>query len=60
MRGGLPRRPRRGKDRFPGDQVYADPGRAELRLITCGGAFDTGTRHYVDNTVIYARLAGKG
>ncbi|GAA2364648.1 hypothetical protein GCM10010404_18740 [Nonomuraea africana] len=40
--------------------MYADPGRAELRLITCGGAFDTGTRHYVDNTVIYARLAGKG
>jgi hypothetical protein len=28
----------------------------ELRLITCGGAFDTATRSYRDNVVVYARL----
>ncbi|WP_346153440.1 class F sortase [Nonomuraea recticatena] len=48
------------KDDFPGREVYADPGRPELRLITCSGAFDTSTRHYVDNTVVYATLIGKG
>ncbi|GAA2811182.1 class F sortase [Nonomuraea dietziae] len=48
------------KDDFPGMEVYADPGRPELRLITCSGAFDTSTRHYVDNTVVYATLVGRG
>jgi hypothetical protein len=32
---------------------FGDP-RPELRLITCGGAFDTATGHYVDNYVVYA------
>jgi hypothetical protein len=31
----------------------ADP---ELRLITCGGAFDSRSGHYQDNVVAYARL----
>jgi hypothetical protein len=25
-----------------------------LRLITCGGAFDSVTRHYLSNIVVYA------
>jgi|GEM_PF-5234489 len=32
------------------------PSRAELRLITCGGAFDPKTGHYLDNIVAFAHL----
>ena len=45
------------KDRFPTVAVYGDTTqRAELRLITCGGAFDSRTGHYQDNVVAYAHL----
>ncbi len=45
------------KARFPTSEVYADTGgRAELRLITCGGDIDRRTGHYVDNIVAYAHL----
>ncbi len=46
------------KTSFPTRQVYANTDSPELRLITCGGAFDTGTRSYRDNVVVYARLVG--
>ncbi len=46
------------KDRFPTAQVYGNTtNRAELRLITCGGTFDSKTGHYLDNVVAYAHLA---
>ncbi|WP_051681783.1 class F sortase [Cellulomonas sp. HZM] len=45
------------KDDFPITVVYANTDRPELRLITCGGAFDRRTGHYVDNTVVFAHLA---
>ena len=45
------------KDAFPTVAVYSDTNhRSELRLITCGGDFDAGTGHYVDNVVAYAHL----
>ena len=44
------------KDAFPTEDVYGPVAGPELRLITCGGAFDSSTRHYVDNVVVYARL----
>jgi Sortase domain len=45
------------KAKFPTSQVYADTGgRAELRLITCGGDIDRQSGHYVDNVVAYAHL----
>ena len=48
---------RYAKDRFPTVAVYGDTThRSELRLITCGGAFDARTGHYVDNVVAYAHL----
>lgn len=48
---------RYSKKDFPTAEVYGDTkGRAELRLITCGGAFDRATGHYVDNIVAYAHL----
>ncbi|MFL6176126.1 MAG: class F sortase, partial [Ornithinibacter sp.] len=46
------------KANFPTSKVYADTGgRAELRLITCGGDIDRRSGHYVDNVVAYAHLA---
>jgi hypothetical protein len=48
---------RYAKNAFPTAKVYGDThGRAELRLITCGGAFDRVTGHYVDNIVVFAHL----
>lgn len=44
------------KDAFPTQEVYGDTDHAALRLITCGGAFDSSTGHYVDNVVAFARL----
>ncbi len=42
------------KDQFPTQDVYGPTPDAELRLITCGGAFDPVTRHYLSNIVVYA------
>ena len=42
------------KDRFPTEDVYGPVPDAELRLITCGGAFDRATGHYLSNIVVYA------
>ncbi|WP_235834593.1 class F sortase [Actinomadura logoneensis] len=45
------------KAAFPGEKVYAeDLDHAALRLVTCGGDFDRGTGHYVDNVIAYTRL----
>lgn len=43
------------KDAFPTDRVYGPTRGPELRLITCGGSFDTGAGAYRDNTVVFAR-----
>jgi len=44
------------KARFPSELVYGDTDHAALRLITCGGNFDSASGHYVDNTVVLASL----
>jgi hypothetical protein len=46
------------KDAFPTLDVYGNTDDDELRLITCGGAFDSSARSYVDNIVVYAALTG--
>jgi hypothetical protein len=46
------------KDHFPTLDVYGNTDDAELRLITCGGAFDSSARSYEDNIVVYAALTG--
>ena len=46
------------KDEFPSLTVYGDIDRAGLRLITCGGDFDSAEGSYTDNVVVYARLVG--
>ncbi|WP_327087274.1 class F sortase [Nonomuraea sp. NBC_01738] len=45
------------KDAFPTGKVYGPTSTAELRLVTCGGAFDQATGHYEDNIIVYAHLA---
>jgi hypothetical protein len=46
------------KTQFPTDEVYGGSDAAELRLITCGGRFDSGTRSYDDNIVVFASMLG--
>ena len=41
---------------FPNDRVYADTPTPQLRLITCGGAYDKKAKDYVDNVVVFAHL----
>jgi hypothetical protein len=48
------------KDAFPTDDVYRRSRGAELRLITCGGGFDRDTLRYLDNIIVFARLADGG
>ncbi|MET8948782.1 class F sortase [Streptomyces sp. NPDC004542] len=50
------------RDRFDAQQAYGprEPGRAELRLITCGGTFDRASRSYTANVVVSAYLTGTG
>ena len=42
------------KAAFPARRVFGRTTFAALRLVTCSGAFDRSTGHYVDNTVVYA------
>jgi LPXTG-site transpeptidase (sortase) family protein len=42
------------KDHFPTEDVYGPVPDPELRLITCGGAWDPATHHYLSNIVVYA------
>jgi len=48
---------RYAKKDFPTRLVYGDIDHAGLRILTCGGAFDRATRHYLDNIVVFASLA---
>src|SRR5580692_8848005 len=44
------------KAAFPTSAVYGAVPDAQLRLITCGGAFDFATGHYLSNTIVFATL----
>ncbi|AQS69415.1 class F sortase [Streptomyces pactum] len=50
------------RDGFDARQAYGPhrTGRAELRLITCGGTFDRATGSYTANVVVSAYLTGTG
>jgi sortase (surface protein transpeptidase) len=41
---------------FPASIIDEKTRYPELRLITCGGPFDTATRQYLDNIVVYSHL----
>ncbi|MGY1652456.1 class F sortase [Geodermatophilus sp. SYSU D01119] len=44
------------KDDFPTIEVYGNTDDAQLRLITCGGDFDSAVRSYEDNVIAFATL----
>ncbi|MFD8702382.1 class F sortase [Kitasatospora sp. NPDC059648] len=44
------------KNAFPDQKVYGKTPDAQLRLITCGGAYDKKKRDYLDNVVVFAHL----
>jgi hypothetical protein len=44
------------KSHFPAKAIYQATDYAALRLITCGGAFDYTTGHYLSSTVVFASL----
>lgn len=43
---------------FPSGRVYGYSPRPLLRLVTCGGEFDTHTHLYLDRTIAFASYAG--
>lgn len=45
------------KPQLPTDSVFARDGAPRLVLVTCGGEFETSTRHYRDNIVAYLEAA---
>ncbi|QGN48971.1 class F sortase [Micromonospora sp. WMMD558] len=44
------------KAKLPLNQVYGHTGKAQLRLITCGGTYDKAAKSYRDNIVVFATL----
>ena len=46
------------KTAFPGDAVYGPTDAPALRLITCGGGFDSRHGSYLDNLVVFATVEG--
>ncbi|WP_405908389.1 class F sortase [Streptomyces sp. NBC_00828] len=50
------------RNHFDAQQAYGtrQSGRAELRLITCGGTFDATSRTYTANVIVSAYLTGSG
>lgn len=44
------------KSDFPSTHVYGPTKDAQLRLLTCGGAYDRGAGGYQSNVVAFARL----
>ncbi|WP_249522268.1 class F sortase [Modestobacter marinus] len=47
---------RHPKDDFPSLAAYGNTPDAQLRLITCGGDFDSAARSYEDNVIAFATL----
>jgi sortase (surface protein transpeptidase) len=44
------------KATFPSGAIYGNTRYPELRLITCGGPFDSATGQYLDNIIVYSHL----
>jgi hypothetical protein len=47
------------KAEFPDNAIYGYTSWPSLRLITCGGQFDSATGHYLSNTVVFAQYVGE-
>jgi Sortase domain len=48
------------KDNYPANVIYGSSDYAALRLITCGGDFDSATGHYLSSVVVFASLVSSG
>ena len=46
------------KSAFPSRLVYGPSPTPTLQLVTCGGAFDYATGHYLANIVVFSHLVG--
>jgi len=44
------------KDEFPTLEVYGNTATPQLRLITCGGDFDSSSGHFYDNIIVFAEM----
>lgn len=44
------------KSKFPDQTVYGPRPYAALQLVTCGGAFDSHTGHYLSSIVVYTKM----
>lgn len=44
------------KTSFPTERVYGDIDFAGIRLITCGGRFDSKLKRHVDNVIVFAKM----
>ena len=44
------------KSKFPSQAVYGPTADPTLRLVTCGGRFDSATGNYLDNIIVYGSL----
>jgi sortase (surface protein transpeptidase) len=47
------------KSDFPTADVYGPTPTPQLRLITCGGTFDSATGHYLSNVIVFATLVSR-
>jgi hypothetical protein len=47
------------KAEFPDQAIYGYTSWPSLRLVTCGGQFDSATGHYLSNTVVFAQYVGQ-
>src|ERR1700722_786331 len=41
---------------FPTEMIYGRTNYASLRVVTCGGPFDSGSGHYLGSVVVFASL----
>jgi hypothetical protein len=48
------------KSSLPRAEVFGQGSMPRLVLLTCGGPFNSATRHYEDNVVVYATPLGRG
>jgi sortase (surface protein transpeptidase) len=46
------------KSEFPTEKVYGSVQGSQLRLITCGGSFDSSARSYAGNLIVFAEHVG--
>jgi sortase (surface protein transpeptidase) len=44
------------KSKFPTQSVYGATSGPAIRLVTCGGRFDSATGNYLDNIIAYGTL----